>query len=186
MAWFLRAIAVGRSSSLARPPIRKKWFQRRGLLFVTVSMLATVSACTGSGAVLPSGTGPLADNGRGSCHEMYSASSIENRSFAFDGTVTRVGSSLFSDRGDVKVDLDVTEWFRGGSDRTITLEMPRPVSVKGADGEEYLSYGVGTRLLVSGEPRWGGGATRDAIAWGCGFTRYFDSATAAIWRLALQ
>lgn len=46
------------------------------------------------------------------------------------------------------------------------------------------SYGLGTRLLVSGEPRWGGGALTDAMAWGCGFTRYYDKATADNWRAA--
>jgi len=38
-------------------------------------------------------------------------------------------------------------------------------------GETVPSYGVGSRLLVSGEPRWGGGALTNAIAWGCGFTQ---------------
>jgi hypothetical protein len=39
--------------------------------------------------------------------------------------------------------------------------------------ESPPSYSVGTRLLVSRE---------DAIAWGCGFTRYVDEETAAAWR----
>lgn len=44
------------------------------------------------------------------------------------------------------------------------------------------SYGVGTRLLVSGEPRWGGtDPLRDAFAWGCGFTRYYDAQAATDW-----
>lgn len=46
------------------------------------------------------------------------------------------------------------------------------------------AYGVGTRLLVSGGPRWGGPPLRDAIAWGCGFTRYYDPQTAADWAAA--
>lgn len=48
------------------------------------------------------------------------------------------------------------------------------------------SYGLGSRLLVSGEPRWGGTALEDAIAWGCAFTRYYDPATANSWRRALD
>jgi hypothetical protein len=36
----------------------------------------------------------------------------------------------------------------------------------------------GQRLLVSGEPRWGGEPLDDAIAWECGFTTSFTDAAA--------
>jgi hypothetical protein len=45
---------------------------------------------------------------------------------------------------------------------------------------------MGSRLLVSGEPRWGGTPLEDPIAWGCGFTRYYDSGTAKSWKQALS
>jgi hypothetical protein len=48
------------------------------------------------------------------------------------------------------------------------------------------AYGIGNRLLVSGMPRRGGAALTDAIAWGCGFTRYYDKATADSWRAAFD
>jgi len=68
----------------------------------------------------------------------------------------------------------------------VTLDMTPPQPDRGqAVLESALSYGVGTRLLVSGEPRWGGAPLTDAIAWGCGFTRYYDPATADAWRNAM-
>jgi hypothetical protein len=53
------------------------------------------------------------------------------------------------------------------------------------DGEmqQSATYEVGTRLLVSGEPRWGGAPLDRAIAYGCGgFTRYYEAALAEEWR----
>ena len=40
---------------------------------------------------------------------------------------------------------------------------------------------VGERLLVTGEPRWGGEPLDDAIAWECGFTMPFSSEAADEW-----
>ena len=40
---------------------------------------------------------------------------------------------------------------------------------------------LGTRLLVSGEPRWGGDALDEPIAWPCGFTRPWTEEEAAEW-----
>ena len=48
------------------------------------------------------------------------------------------------------------------------------------------AYQIGTRLLVSGTPRWGGAPLADPIAWGCGFTRYYSRATAAEWSTATR
>ena len=42
----------------------------------------------------------------------------------------------------------------------------------------------GTRLLVSGEPRWGGDTLDDAIAWPCGFTQPWTEETASEWQTA--
>jgi hypothetical protein len=49
------------------------------------------------------------------------------------------------------------------------------------DGEHGPPYAVGTRLLISGESRWGAGLS-DAVAWGCGFSRYHSTAEASEWR----
>lgn len=44
--------------------------------------------------------------------------------------------------------------------------------------EGDIAYGLGSRLLVSGQPRWGGNALKFPIAWSCGFTRYHDPSSA--------
>ena len=43
-----------------------------------------------------------------------------------------------------------------------------------------------TRLLVSGEPRWGGDALDDPIAWPCGFTQPWTEEAAAEWETAFS
>jgi len=140
--------------------------------------------------------GPLSQgNAAASCVEAYSLTSLKGRAFAFDGTVTAIGPAR-SNRPGVRLDLvaatfTVNEWFRGGSSPTATVDMSPPRSAQPIDMSAETwepSYGVGTRLLVSGEPRWGGAPLKDAIAWeGCGgFTRYFDKATADGWRAAFE
>jgi hypothetical protein len=48
------------------------------------------------------------------------------------------------------------------------------------------AYGAGSRLLVSGEARWGGSPLEHPIAWGCGFSRNYDPETATTWRDVLM
>lgn len=48
-------------------------------------------------------------------------------------------------------------------------------------GSGKPAYEVGTRLLVSGESRWGEEILRDGLAWGCGFTRHHDADMASLW-----
>ncbi|MEO8105800.1 MAG: hypothetical protein ABI720_00640 [Actinomycetes bacterium] len=136
--------------------------------------------------------GPVVDNqSAGSCVEEYSPKTAMERSFAFDGVVTGIdlGTTNRPDRGPLSlaaVTFEVKEWFVGGSQDTVTVDMVTP-SLRG-DTESAInqSYSVGTRLLLSGEPRWGGSdPLADAIAWdGCGFVRYWDEQTADQWRAA--
>ncbi len=116
------------------------------------------------------------------CAAVYSPSAVAERSFAFDGTVVGIadGTTNKPGMGDletVAVTFEVTEWFRGGSGPTVTVDMGR-----------FGAAAVGDRLLVSGEPRWGGAPLEDAIAWGggeCGdFTRDYTESVAAEWRAA--
>jgi hypothetical protein len=133
-------------------------------------------------------TGSLPDDGSASCVESYAPQAVAARSFAFDGEVVKVGPSV-SDRGDggdlnlPGVTFNVHEWFAGGQADTVTLDMQSPRSGAGPseDGGD-ASYGVGSRLLVSGEARWGGSPLSQPIAWVCGFTRYYDPRTATEWR----
>ena len=95
-----------------------------------------------------------------------------------------------STRGGSDLDLtgvtfEVREWFSGGNQPTVTIDMPAPVEGSRGLSEGGPSYAIGSRLLVSGEPRWGGAALADGIAWGCDFTRYYDTATANAWARAL-
>ena len=118
----------------------------------------------------------------------YAASAVRELGFAFDGVVVEVGASV-SDRGDeadlelAGVTFEVREWFSGGESKTVTVDMLPPSAAAILSGVDY-AYGVGSRLLISGQPRWGGSPLQQPIAWGCEFTRYYDSATAAAWREA--
>ncbi|MBB5789247.1 hypothetical protein [Jiangella mangrovi] len=119
-------------------------------------------------------TGPLPDGGAASCAFAYSRETLAERAFAFDGTVTDIGAG--------SVTFDVHEWFRGGEEPAVTVAMADGAALADETSEWGPVYEVGTRLLVSGEPRWGGGPLDDPIVWTCGFTRYYDGTTAAFWR----
>jgi hypothetical protein len=120
--------------------------------------------------------------------EAYSPAGVAGRGFAFDGTVEQIGPGQ-SDRagagrlGYAGVTFAVHEWFVGGSADSVTVDMPPPSEQVTLD-ESPPSYQVGDRLLVSGEPRWGGAPLEDAIAWGCGFTRTYDAGIAKEWLAA--
>lgn len=131
--------------------------------------------------------GPLPDGGAASCAESYDPTAVAQRAFAFDGVVVSVGDSV-SDRGDEAdlglpgVTFEVREWFSGDGSTTFTVDLQTSPSDSADPG---FTYGVGSRLLVSGEARWGGSALESPIAWGCGFSRYYDVETATGWREAL-
>lgn len=131
--------------------------------------------------------GPLPDGGTVSCVESYDPKAVTGRAFAFDGVVVAVGESV-SDRGD-EADLglpgvifEVREWFSGGRGDTVTVDVEPPTRGSEDLADPGYAYGVGSRRLVSGEARWGGSPLKSPIAWGCGFSRYYDSETAMAWR----
>ena len=132
-------------------------------------------------------TGPVGDGGAAaSCVETYSEATIGNRDFAFDGTVVSIASGGTNKAGKGKLDtaavtFRVNEWFAGGTEQTVTVDMGPPVS--GGEQDQEPAYEEGTRMLVSGEPRWGGQPLKDSIAWSCGgFTRHYEEAVADEWR----
>lgn len=144
-----------------------------------------------SRAPSPAGVASGGDTGlplveaRASCVEAYTPSAIAGRGFAFDGTVERVGDGQSDRAGTGRlnyagVTFAVHAWFVGGSASSVIVDMP-PLSEQTSLGESPPSYHIGSRLLVSGEPRWGGSPLEDAIAWGCGFTRNYDADTANEW-----
>lgn len=134
-------------------------------------------------------SGPL-PGGATSCVEVYAPAAVSQRAFAFDGVVLEVGPSV-SDRGDEAdlnlpgVTFEVREWFSGnpGSD-TVTVDVPSATTRSEDSSDPGYALGPGSRLLVSGESRWGGSSLESPIAWGCGFSRYYDARTAKAWRSA--
>lgn len=102
----------------------------------------------------------------------------------FRRTVNDVGASVSDRGGDGDLNLagvkfEVREWFTGGDADEVTIDLQ---SLGEGTAEEDLPFQVGPRLLVSGEPRWGGAPLDSLIAWDCGSSRYFDEETAAVWR----
>ncbi|MGW5555746.1 hypothetical protein ACWER9_00790 [Micromonospora sp. NPDC003944] len=147
-------------------------------------------------ADLPAGVrpgDPLAF-GAAQCVKLYSPETLAEQAFAFDGTVTGIGPARTGRGENPPLDLrsvtfQVHTWFRGGSGGTAVVDMSPPVPVPApgdATSEHAPAYQVGTRLLVSGTPRWGGAPLTDPIAWTCGFTRYYSPATAAEWATATR
>lgn len=145
---------------------------------------------TGQGPV------PVEQDGAASCAFAYSPQVLaEQVTFAFDGTITRIDTgSLFQSN---RVTFEVTTWFRGpevDAPASITLPMSPAEPRTGADGItrgdsrmlDTPSYTVGTRMLVAGAARFGGGPLEDPVVWGCDFTRYYDQPTAQEWATALD
>ena len=135
-------------------------------------------------------TGPVEDkNSAASCVEGYSPTTLRNRAFAFDGTIVTIGPAGTNkpDKGALptaSVRFTVNEWFKGGTEDTATVDLMSPNSIAGDDTPLYEE---GTRMLVSGEPRWGGQPLNDAIAWSCGgFTSYYEAEVADEWRAAMR
>jgi hypothetical protein len=113
------------------------------------------------------------------CAEEYSPATLAGRGFGFDGTVIEVTEPAIDLY--VQVTFQVEEWFRGGDTDRFTVSMFPPGEVTSL---ENTTYQLGSRLLVSGEDRWGNDTLTDPIAWYCGFTRTYSPATADQWRQA--
>lgn len=136
------------------------------------------------GGTVIQGAGPVGGDDMASCAFGYSAQTLAERAFAFDGVVIAIGPAGGSGYPlqDSVVTFAVNHWYRGGSAAEVSLDMWQPATWPvQPDSEWGPSYGIGTRMLVSGEPRWGGEPLDDPVVWSCGFTRYYDESTAALW-----
>src|ERR671910_922540 len=114
-------------------------------------------------------TGSLANDVVESCVESYTPTAVADRAFAFEGVVIDIGQSV-SDRGDggdlnlPGVTFQVNQWFEGGDGSIFTVDLQAPEG----------SYGIGSRLLVSGESRWGEPDMAGATPLGGGFDPQLD------------
>jgi hypothetical protein len=116
-----------------------------------------------------------------SCAFEYDPSALAERSWAFDGTLVSLGTLVDSQLGTVPAaTFTVNHWYRGGSGSKATVQFEMgPIS------EHVLDTEIGARLLVTGEPRWGGQPLEDPVAWGCGFTQPWTAEAADSWANAL-
>lgn len=189
-----------------RGPARRRWVAGlgAGTALLAVAAFVTVSGAhaqadrtsvppqggrSGAGTTALTHGGGVSSRVSAQCVERYNPHTLRSRDFAFDGTVTAVGDTAYTPDGvppgvgdPVQVTFRVSEWFRGGSGTEVTVAMTPPNAIISAGTTDYR---VGTRLLVSGEPRFGGTPLQDPIAWGCGFTRDYDGTTALVWRRTL-
>ena len=154
---------------------------------VGAALVLWVCACSGAsqGAGVTGSTRlPAAgaiQTGTGSCATSFTSATLAARSWAFDGTLTRTATGHDSHLGPIPVaTFRVKHWFKGGSAATATVEWDAISTGEGAD----LGGGRGSRHLVSGEPRWGGKALSDPVAWGCGFTQRWSLDAAHAWKAA--
>ncbi|MFF5225460.1 hypothetical protein [Dactylosporangium sp. NPDC000521] len=190
------------NSPPAAPRPRRRWALTIGVAATTATaaVLALAIALNGlpqgpagpgspPGAESASGPGSPSGTRRGdvfagtsasqSCVESYSAQSLARRSFAFDGSVTGIGTTDAGTSMFLPVTFKVHRWFRGGSAESVTVELPNPT---GGVSLDVAPFAIGSRLLVSGEPRFGGTPLTDPVAWACGFTRWYDASDAELWQ----
>ena len=128
-----------------------------------------VAVLVGQGGETPGSVpGGAIGPGSAACVEPYSTTTIGNRSFAFDGTVTAIDGE--------QVTFAVGTAYRGVSGSSVSLEAPgmTGTAVTSAGGPNLV---VGERYLVAGD---------DRFVWGCGYTQPYDAAAAAQWAAALR
>ena len=112
-----------------------------------------------------------------SCAFEYASHTLAERTWAFDGTLVSVGDVADSQMGHVPAaTFEVNNWYRGGDTPQITVQFDM-----GQLSEFVPEVTPGTRLLVAGEPRWGGQPLDNPVAWGCGFTQLWTSTSAQEW-----
>ncbi len=85
--------------------------------------------------------------------------------------------------------LQIHEWFRPGRGARLTTVRTYnpPERTANQVSVDFPEYTIGSRLLITGEPQWGGAdPLKDAYAFGCGYSRTYTAADAATWREILK
>ena len=105
----------------------------------------------------------------GSCVELYDFDTLDNREFAFDGTVKEVRSD--------RAEFTVNEWYRGGEGNEASKGGATGSSGL-TPGEGYPNVGLapGERFLVAGD---------GDFVWACGFTQPYSPELAEDWKRVL-
>ena len=156
---------------MTTPTRRLPWGTRTtlglGASVAAIAAFALVVALGGRGNAPGITPGGSIGTGSAACVEQYSPTTLANRSFAFDGTVSAINGE--------QVTFTVGTAYRGAAGATITLDGP------GMTGTAITSAGgpnlaVGERYLVAGD---------DHFVWACGYTQPYDAAVAAEWAAAL-
>lgn len=166
----LARIRARKEDVMTTPTRRLPWGTRTlglGAGVAAVAAIALVVALGGRGSAPGITPGGSVGTGSAACVEQYSPTTLANRSFAFDGTVSAIDGE--------QVTFTVGTAYRGAAGGTITLDAP------GMTGTAITSAGgpnlaVGERYLVAGD---------DQFVWACGYTQPYDAAVAAEWAAAL-
>jgi hypothetical protein len=153
----------------------------------SVALVVILASCA-DGITSDSSTGSKPDGDAASCVEIYGPDTLAKRSFAFDGTVlsveVRTDPQLPVGEQEIPwVMFHVHRWFEGGEEATVGVWVEN-LNIDTSVGTVQAE--PGTRLLVSGEPRWGGAPLNDAIAWPCGFTRPWSEQLSTEWAAAFR
>jgi hypothetical protein len=151
----------------------------RTVVFALVLPVAA-SGCSGPDNNNPGQASAQQHDSASSCASSYSQAALAERTWAFDGVATSIGAGDDSHLGLVPVTtFRVKHWYKGGSGSVVTVQFSF-----GNTEDQSLRGGIGTRLLVAGEPRWGGPPLDDPVAWGCGFTQKWSEQAEREWETA--
>lgn len=123
--------------------------------------------------------GSVDDSSNSYCAISYMPDRLKRMDFALAGVVSDIEPPR-RDQSLYIVTFNVADWYSGGNgEERVQVAMPNPQPE--SESEELPDpFERGTVLLVSGQEA---GGVKEA--WGCGFTRYFDSETADVWRQQL-
>ena len=146
-----------------RTPRRAAW-----AVALAGSALAVAAAWAALASVGGAAPSQQPGSGIGSCVETYSPTTLAERDFAFDGTVTAIEGE--------RATFAVNERFKGELADSVTLRAAGMTGSSITSGGG-LSLAIGNRYLVAGD---------DEFAWACGFTQPYDAAVAAAWAEATR
>lgn len=109
--------------------------------------------------------------GLGSCAFEFSAQTLAERQFAFEGTVSEIREPAATDAPH-EIVFEVAQWFEGGEASTTIV---RTYEVSGTSLAGDLGLAVGDHVLASGD---------EDFLWGCGFSMPYSDVNASLFEEA--